>query len=236
MCPNDPFPESTKSHCNTCTGSRNHVVLGKDDSRWSEEVGTNPHFIEGGDDFELLKCAGCGDVHLRHRSWFSEDMTPDGDVITRTKQYPPKINRPAPRWAKETDWLLLFDSPVKDLFDEVYRALGVQATRLAAMGIRALLETAMIEKVGDAGTFASNLLALETKGFISTTQRKQLEPVIEAGHATTHRNYSPSEEDVHILLDIAENVIETLYVSPGRATSMQGRIPPRANRKNRPKS
>jgi hypothetical protein len=57
-------------------------------------------------------------------------------------------------------------------------------------------------------------------------QREQLEPVVEAGHASIHRGYKPTEGDIHALLDIIENIVEALYVSPQQANSVKRRVPP----------
>ena len=96
------------------------------------------------------------------------------------------------------------------------------------MGIRALLEQVMIDKVGDHGSFKNNLDEFQGQGFVSISQRQVLEPVLEAGHATMHRSFTPESKDVGLLMDIAESVIESIYVNEYRAKGITKKIPPRS--------
>ncbi|KIL99372.1 hypothetical protein CCC_04143 [Paramagnetospirillum magnetotacticum MS-1] len=51
--------------------------------------------------------------------------------------------------------------------------------------------------------------------------------ILEAGHATMHRAYDPSDQDIDTLLDTVETMVEQVYIHPIRAEEMKGRIPPR---------
>jgi len=50
---------------------------------------------------------------------------------------------------------------VRGLLAEVYTAFQANARRLATMGVRAVLEAVMIDKVRDNGSFAKNLDAFQ---------------------------------------------------------------------------
>ena len=95
------------------------------------------------------------------------------------------------------------------------------------MGIRALIEHVMIQQCGDEGTFAKNIDKFAKDGFISPTQRSFLEIVLEAGHATIHRAYSPKIADLHTCLDLAENLVETLYILPSKVSKLKEGVPNR---------
>ena len=107
---------------------------------------------------------------------------------------------------------------------------------IAAMGIRALLERLMIEHVGDRGSFSANLDAFEKAGYVGQRHREIIEATLEFGHASTHRNYNPTRQDITQVLDIAENIIQSIYVSAEQATALKKRIPPRSNPKKGDKS
>src|SRR5205814_6056464 len=62
-----------KAHCNRCSGERNHFIIHVHEEEWSEDLGDQA-WISGKDRYELLKCAGCNDVRLRHTNWFSEHV------------------------------------------------------------------------------------------------------------------------------------------------------------------
>jgi len=127
--------------------------------------------------------------------------------------------------------LLGSNSSVPDLLQEIYVAIQNDSLRLAVMGIRALLEHVMIDKVSDRGTFQKNLDAFEEQGFVSKSQRTILESVLEAGHATIHRAFSPSRDELVALIDITENVIESIYLNELRAARIAGKVPPRGAKK-----
>jgi hypothetical protein len=75
------------------------------------------------------------------------------------------------------------DHDVRSLSAEIYKAPGGGHHRLAAMGIRALLEQVMVIKVCDHGYFGENLGAFCEKGFILRIQRDVLSTVLDLGHA-----------------------------------------------------
>jgi DNA-binding PadR family transcriptional regulator len=113
------------------------------------------------------------------------------------------------------------------LLSEIYTALQNDARRLAAMGVRSLIEHIMIAKVGDQGSFVRNLEKFETDGYVSPRQREQVEAILEAGHATTHRNFKPSRYDLITLVDIAESIVQTVYVHEDQVAALRKRVPPR---------
>jgi hypothetical protein len=96
------------------------------------------------------------------------------------------------------------------------------------MGIRATLENVMTDRVGDHGTFGRNVDAFQRAGYLSERQRGNLDTLLEAGHAAVHRGWSPTEQDISTLLDIAESVIATAYLHDQPADALGRKIPPRA--------
>jgi hypothetical protein len=158
--------------------------------------------------YAMLECAGCHRVCLSVQVLF----IPDGEVEHR--YYPSPVSR------KQPDWLLPLiiglagkenDSDLGSLLHEVYQAVYGRQYRLAAMGIRALLEQVMVSTVGDRGSFEKQLDAFEEAGHISFIQRDAIKATLEVGHAAMHRAYQPTEEDLKVALDIVEGVMAPLY-------------------------
>lgn len=85
----------------------------------------------------------------------------------------------------------------------------------------------MIEKIGDNGSFKKNLNQFHEQGYISKIQKDVLEPILDAGHATIHRNFDPSSKDIEILVDVTESIIEAVYVNENKAKQIQKNVPPR---------
>jgi len=214
-----------KAHCNTCGGERNHQVLHYKRTRWENDEAS----ITGGTDYETLQCAGCEKVVLRESEWCSEDM--NGPVV---RFYPPATFRPAPKWL--TDFYLEFppgQDLLHDLLKEIYVAIQNAQPYLAAMGIRALLEQIMINKVKDNGTFTENLRKFEEAGYVSPLQRQQLETILEAGHAAIHRGYKPLEDDLATLVDLTEVLVQSIYLHGSKVRDLKSKIPPRKKPKTK---
>jgi len=222
-----PDKKTAWHHCNVCGGRKRHSVLYEGKYRWREDVGEE-FGIDGEDKYTLFRCCGCENVSFQHSRWSSDSVNSEGEPYATTLNYPPPSFRKRPRWLTELMFATDFDDTIEDLIREIYIALQNAAPRLAVMGIRALLELVMIDKVGDQGTFPKNLKAFKEKGFVSSKQREILAQVLEAGHATMHRAFKPSKHIVGILMDITESVIEATYLNEFRAKGLLGKVPPRS--------
>ncbi len=141
----------------------------------------------------------------------------------KERYYPSRALRKLPSWRSK----LPFGA---ELFEEIYEAVGAAQYRLAVMGIRALLEQVMISNVGDHGTFERNLNTLCEQGYISIKQRDAMNDVLDAAHATTHRQFSPNEREVSTVMDITENILSAIYVHGEAAATVASRVPPRPSR------
>jgi len=211
-----------KSHCNKCLGERNHEILFARSEDWADKELE----IHGENVYELLKCCGCDQVSLRHKTYHSEWTGADGRMTPAICHYPPAMFRRIPRWLHE----LRKKNETKHIYIllwEIYIGLQNSLPCLATMGIRAVIEHIMIAKIGDHGSFMANLAEFSKKGFISSTQADILKTVLEVGHATTHRAYKPSTDELTTCLDIAESLIDNIFIQPVMARDLQKRIPKR---------
>jgi len=222
-------PNITKAHCNECSGLRSHVILFDYDKKWLEEISDDPpDYIKGTDRYELLKCAGCDHVVFRHTATDSRYYDDKGNLEEIVTYSPPTQIRKNPRlFLKLVGGVLVVRKELSDLLDEIYVALHSECPRLAAMGIRSLIEHIVIEKVGDQGTFKKNLDKFKEEGFISESERILVDTTLEVGHASTHRNYRPHVNVLISCLDISEALINRLYIWPLQAKSIDKAIPKR---------
>ena len=88
----------------------------------------------------------------------------------------------------------------------------------------------MILKVGDLGTFQSKLDKFLEERYISKSQKNILDHVLEAGHAAIHRFYNPSKRDLKIVVDIVENIIQTVLIHEKAAIQVAKRVPGRTQK------
>lgn len=120
---------------------------------------------------------------------------------------------------------------VRDLLHEIYSAMAAEHFRLAAMGVRALIEFVIVDRVGDNGTFEKNLTALHDAGYISERQKEMVKTALDVGSAAIHRNHEPSEEDVNFGLSIGETLLQTVYVQEPQSVDVGKRVPKRQRSK-----
>lgn len=137
--------------------------------------------------------------------------------------YPPSIYRPQPTWFT----LLDREWHITKLLQEIYNALQNSAPALASMGLRAVIEAIMIDKVGDGGSFAENLKKFHSEGYISKVQHAALSAALELGHASIHRGHIPDGFQLETALDITENLVHGLYVIQHRAQASVRNLPGR---------
>jgi hypothetical protein len=168
--------------------------------------------------FDMLECCGCEEVILRRTISGSEDPDPS------TTFYPPEAARWSPKWKYSLPPL------IRIFLEEIYTALQADSRCLAMLGARTVIETAMISKVGDQGTFAQNLQALEKAGYVSKTNLKYLEVALDAGSATAHRAHRPTTEQLDTVMDIVENLLHSLFVLEKPSARLKASIPARPAR------
>lgn len=215
-------PKIVKSHCNECGPERDHDGLHSETIPWKSDKDS----VNGATEYEMLRCRGCRSISLRVTSWNSDSYDEDGlDLFVMS--YPPSIFRQLPRWHSQLKDYPDGERMIKCLLSEVYVSLQNDLRHLAAMGIRSILEHLMVDKVGDKGSFFKNIKAFEDGGFVSAKQREFLEIALEAGHASIHRSFTPSTEDIITLIDIAESTIESAYFHEDKIIKLKARIPPR---------
>ena len=209
------------AHCNVCGGDRNHDELHVEKTRWSDA----DDCVNGGNIYRTIKCGGCDSIKLMHVAWNSEQDDSEIDY------FPPAVFRKHPDWFD----LLSLELDDKDMFvevllNEIYVALHNNLLNLAAMGVRSLLEKVMISKTGDQGGFDKNITEFERLGYVSKIERKRLEAILDAGHAAIHRDYKPKRADVITLVDIAEHIIETVFIHEKPIAELSKRVPIRPPR------
>jgi len=157
----------------------------------------------------------------------NHERTPRGTFV---RFYPSRVSRKEPDWleslslhlpANYDEWKLV------DLIREIYAAVDGGQHRLAAMGIRALLEQVLIMKIGDIGGFDKKLDAFQEAGFICAIQREAMRTTLDVGDAAMHRAFVPKFEELNTCLDIVEGVMSVIYSHRKEAERISAAVPPR---------
>lgn len=217
-------------YCNDCAQfTRHHVLFSTTITKSAERPDGEVHDSIA---YTLHKCGGCEHVTLI-RDCYGDSTHGESDIA----YFPPRVLRKKPEWLRQFRfaWDSFNGHPVFALLDEIYTALDNDATRLVALGIRSLIEHVMVERSGDNGTFHENLTEF-AKGHASELQRKQLNHVIELGHAVTHRAHKPTLQQVYAALNVVETVMRSIYNDSVEIEMHVTDLPPRTARGGKPKT
>lgn len=211
--------------CNRCLGKTQHEILHETTMKQIEDDG-----IEWATKFEMLQCRGCGDVTLRR----TLDAVLDGNIPwedNTVTYFPPAVSRRPPSWQQVEG----FPKNLRSVLKEIYKSLDADNVLLPMLGARTLIDMLMLDKVGDVGNFVEKLKQLEDLGVISSRNREILAAALDLGNAAAHRGHSPKAYDVGAVMDIVENLLQTVYVLPNVAQRIKANTPPRPNKPSKPK-
>lgn len=230
------------SFCHHCGGTRNHIVLACVE--------------EPAQVWSIVRCAGCDAVTFLREYWLPPPPPPPpGDDLDhspsalapqriglpQTESYPKFPRRKIPEWS--TEFYLNLDveeSWLCGLHLEIYKALGMGLLSTASMGVRAIVDHIVTSRAeDDRANFGTKLRSLQHQGLISAERVAILEAAFDFGSAAAHRGHQPSDQDVGLLLDIAESLIDSIYMTPQRlarearaAEHLKQRTPPRPPRRS----
>lgn len=143
------------ARCSRCVAQTAHDILHEKTIHDEDRIFT----------YATLECRGCGQICLAGYVRFLDDGSSEANY------YPPPVSRKKPSWLLPLIIGLAGDQKeganLGSLLNEIYQAVHGGQYRLAAMGIRALLEHVMVSKVGDLASFEKNLDAFEKKGDVT---------------------------------------------------------------------
>ena len=216
----------TKAHCNTCLGDRQHAILHEATRQWVDyDHDGDPSYVETAA-YQMVQCCGCEEIKVK--------VAYSGPYEAEPPSYfPPAIFRRRPDWMTKLTLASLGGGTQKVLYDlltELYKGLQNDMPRLAAMGVRAVLEAVMLDKVGDEGTFSRNVAKFAEEGYIAKKQVPRVMSVLDAGSATIHRGFGPSSQDVIAMVNLTENLIESIYFHDDDINGVASRVPPRLSK------
>ncbi|MBO2569128.1 DUF4145 domain-containing protein [Shewanella algae] len=222
--------DGQRLRCNECQGVTLHKVL----YNYEQDLSVDEFYSSR--ETILLECCGCESVKIKilETSDYSDFGT--SGLIPEVSIFPPETFRQKPKWIGELVFPFHADygpesKNIVEVIDEIYLAFQNGCVRLAVMGIRSLIEQVMVQTLGDKGSFSQNMKGFKEAGYISNVQFEALDLVINAGNATTHRNYKPDTDQVIAAMDIVENVIESMLVLKKKNVNLKN-IPKRSKNKS----
>jgi hypothetical protein len=194
-----------KIFCHQCGKHTNHNVIAE------EKVGPgendNYHW---GDTHYFARCAGCDAFTYAIESWCEEDWNPyTGEMDSTWKTYPRGVTERQP--INDENEL---PTKVRLIYKEVIGSMNAQLPVLSGIGLRALIESICRDQGIANGDLQQLIDGLATSGVLSKAQADILHTHRFLGNVAAHEITSAQPRELVAALEIAENILRTIYVLP----------------------
>lgn len=151
--------------------------------------------------------------------------------LTETRKSAPESQSPRTENVAmpAAEWHSRLPLRLRRAFEEVLKAKESDLRWLAAIGLRGIVEIVAVTALGrDVPTFKKKLELLHESRYLSDSDLRTLEAVIEVGNASAHRGHKPSSRDFNSLLEIVEQLLRRRYVLETAAARARRKVPARA--------
>jgi len=205
--------DKVKALCGSCKKMTNHAVLAQ--HKTSGEVYDGE--IQWWRTYQIIQCLGCEDFSFRDSSACTEDYEPRTGKLTDTVLlYPDRVSGREPIEDYEE-----FPSKTKRVYLEILKALNGQTPILAAIGLRALIESICLEQKTKSKNLSKGIDELADMGLLSKKQAEFLHNHRFMGNAAAHEIVAPKPQHLVAALDIAETLLKTIYILPDIADQLK---------------
>lgn len=190
----------------SCKNVTNHIVLAEYKTSGDAYNGA----IQWWSTYQIIQCQGCETISFRESSSCSEDFDPStGKMEETVTLYPDRLAGREPINGYD-------DFPIKTarIYLETIKSLNNQTPILAAIGLRALIESICLEQKTKSKNLAGGIDELASMGLLSKKQADFLHNHRFMGNAAAHEIISPEPQHLVAALDIAETLLKTIYILP----------------------
>jgi hypothetical protein len=199
--------------CRTCKNSTNHEILFSHDLHDSDDENGIQVWVSD----QVLRCCGCDEVSFRHTDQCTEDIDYEtGALVLNETLYP---NRTEGRIA--IDGYEEFPARTRRIYQETLKALNQNAFVLAAIGLRAIIESVCVEQSTPGKNLEQRIGELSKSGVLSQKQADFLHAHRFIGNAAAHEMIAPKAVELIAALDIAETLLKTIYILPDVAAQLK---------------
>lgn len=197
--------------CIQCRRSTKHKVLVSADLSGEDWYGSNS--VQYNVHHQITQCQGCETITFRTSSTNSEDLEYDRngelEYVETTDFYP---SRNEGRTALKDSHLL--PSNVRRIYDETLKAMNGDQSVLAGIGLRALIETVCKDRQAAGANLVAKIDSLVTIGVLTQDGAEILHKIRTLANDAAHEVKPHSSEQLGLALDVAEHLLQGVYVLP----------------------
>ena len=211
--PKELHVDKVRVLCGSCKAETNHGIMAQHGSSGEAYDGE----IQWWDNYQIVQCLGCDTISFRNVSTCSEDFDHQtGDPLETVLLYPDRTKRREPMPGYEG-----FPVTTKRIYLETLKALSNQTPILAALGLRAIVESICLEQKIKSKDLEEGIEELAVVGLLSLKQAEFLHNHRFMGNVADHEIVAPEPQHLVAALDIAETLLKTIYVLPGLADQLK---------------
>ena len=211
-------PVKVKVLCRVCKHPTNHDVLFSKDASGDTDDGD----IRWWTSHQVLQCCGCDKISFRETHKDTESIDPyTGQLDVMETLYPSRTEGRPPMEGHDN-----FPVKTRRIYSETLKALNHNALILAAIGLRAVIESVCLEQKTKAKVLAKGIDELAESGLLSQKQAQFLHAHRFMGNVAAHEMVAPNATELVAALDIAETLLKTIYVLPEVAEKMKPKASP----------
>ena len=199
--------KTVKAVCRECRRETNHAVRAQ-----HRQSDSDPHYpIDWSEDFQVIECLGCNTASFRSVYRHSEDTDPEGEPNYRITAHPDPLVR------EELEDIALVPRTLSGIYNETIRALDAGLPVLAAIGIRAIIETVCKEKQAQGNGLLDKINNLVVLGVLTQQDAGVLHKLRTLGNVAAHEVKAHSHEQLNLAMRVVEHLLQAVYILPHHA-------------------
>lgn len=211
---NSTMPEEAiKVQYKSCARPTSHLLVAQHHKKgWDDEAEFGWSYS-----YQIIQCRGCESISFRVVGTDSETRdSRTGEYEVTETLYPNRTAGRTPIAGYE-----YFPTKTIHIYQEVLQALNHRAPILAAIGLRALIESVCIDQQCSAKTLEKRIDELVGMGWLSQKQAAILHTHRFMGNVAAHEVKASKAQELIAALEIAETLLKTIYVLPDMAESIK---------------
>jgi transcription termination factor NusB len=194
-----------------CTGRTTHTVLFSVDIH-GDESDYDYYWIAR---HQIVQCLGCKSVSFRTATSNSEDLEPDDDQEHLVESVNESLFPPRREGLSDLGHDLHYlPLSVQRIYKETLMAMSNQAPVLAAIGLRALVETVCKEKDAIGDNLSKQIDNLVSINVLTPTGAAILHKIRTLGNAAAHEVKPHNDKQLGLAMDIVQHLLKDVYILP----------------------
>lgn len=229
-----------KVFCLKCKGETNHIARAEVTQEYDQENTPEMSIDFAKGTWQIVECAGCGEITFREIWLTSEDYNPMTEEMEETIRLYPNRNK---------DGLPIrmhYNVPrkIRRIYREVIECYNAECYTLCAAGLRGVIEGICAEEKVKDGLVLTNggktvrrdnlqgkIEGLAEKGLLTKRHVDILHEHRFLGNEAVHELDVPSKDELKIAIQIIEHTLENVYELMDKAEEFKIR---KAQRKKKP--